>query len=122
VEHLQGKPALVCIWASWCEPCVHELTALNEHGGQFAAKGVVPVALSIDGLYDNRSGPVDAANLLNRVKYSLPAGMAGKGLLDKLQLVHDEVFDRHVPPGLPCSFLSGPPSPWPGGCCPSPRN
>jgi tetratricopeptide (TPR) repeat protein len=105
VEKLRGKPALLVLWTSWCPTCAAELKDLNERRGELAAKGVVALALSVDGLYDNRTGMADAAKLLDKVAYRLPAGMAGKAMLDILQLVHDEVFDRHPPLGLPCSFL-----------------
>ncbi len=105
LDQLRGRPALVCLWASWCQPCVAELAELNERRGDLEAKGLSVLALSVDGLYDKRSTPNDAAEMLNRLKFRLPAGRAGDGLLDKLQLVHDELFDRHLPFGLPCSFL-----------------
>ncbi len=105
LSHLQGKPALVCLWASWCEPCVAELRELSERRSELAAKGLTALALSLDGLYDKRSSPQDAAKLLDRLQFGLPAGTAGAGLLDTLQLVQDELFDRQLPLGLPCSFL-----------------
>jgi tetratricopeptide (TPR) repeat protein len=104
-DQLRGRPALICLWASWCEPCAAELGELNERSAELTARGLTVLALSVDGLYDKRTTLREAAELLDRLQFRLPAGVPGPSLLDKLQAVHDELFDRHSPFPLPCSFL-----------------
>lgn len=43
-----GKILVLNFWATWCAPCVQEIPSLNEFQKEFANKGVVVVAVSVD--------------------------------------------------------------------------
>jgi peroxiredoxin len=43
-----GKVLVLNFWATWCAPCVQEIPSLSEFQRQFANRGVVVVAVSID--------------------------------------------------------------------------
>lgn len=44
-----GKPVLVSFWATWCKPCVQELSAFNEEYADWAEEtGVKIIAISVD--------------------------------------------------------------------------
>jgi peroxiredoxin len=43
-----GKVLVLNFWATWCAPCVQEIPSLNEFQKEFANKGVVVVAVSVD--------------------------------------------------------------------------
>lgn len=43
-----GKVLVLNFWATWCAPCIQEIPSLNEFQKEFAQKGVVVVAVSID--------------------------------------------------------------------------
>jgi cytochrome c biogenesis protein CcmG, thiol:disulfide interchange protein DsbE len=44
-----GKPAIIVFWATWCRPCIKELTAISDLYGEWKEKtGVVIFAISID--------------------------------------------------------------------------
>jgi len=61
---LKGKPVLVNLWATWCQPCVHELPILVDLHERYAADGLRVVGVSLD---------VDLAVLERAVeKYRLP--------------------------------------------------
>lgn len=49
----EGKPMIISFWATWCKPCVKELTAIAENYADWQKEtGVKLVAISID---DSRS-------------------------------------------------------------------
>ncbi|MBP8992560.1 MAG: TlpA family protein disulfide reductase [Bacteroidales bacterium] len=44
-----GKPVLVCFWATWCKPCIKEFNAINEEYDDWVEEtGVKVIAISID--------------------------------------------------------------------------
>jgi len=48
-----GKPMVISFWATWCKPCIQELTAISEHYDEWQEEtGVKLIAISID---DTRS-------------------------------------------------------------------
>ncbi|NVO21550.1 MAG: TlpA family protein disulfide reductase [Bacteroidetes bacterium] len=50
-----GKPYIISFWATWCKPCVKELTAISEVYQDWQDEtGVKLIAVSID---DSRSSP-----------------------------------------------------------------
>src|SRR3954453_23723563 len=53
LSQLRGKVVLVDFWAQWCEPCKKELPQLDRLSKEYAAKGVVVLAVNIDKQRDN---------------------------------------------------------------------
>jgi cytochrome c biogenesis protein CcmG, thiol:disulfide interchange protein DsbE len=50
-----GKPIIISFWATWCKPCISELTTINEVYSDWQKEtGVKLIAVSID---DARSSP-----------------------------------------------------------------
>ena len=48
VEQLEGSPALLVSWATWCRECDEELAGLQEFAASPAADGVTIVAVNLD--------------------------------------------------------------------------
>lgn len=48
LDSLRGRVVLVDFWASWCEPCRHSFTWMNEMQDRFSEKGLTIVAINLD--------------------------------------------------------------------------
>lgn len=48
LQALRGSPVLLNVWATWCEPCRHELPILDEIRTRYAASGLRVVAANVD--------------------------------------------------------------------------
>ena len=48
VSQFGGKLLILNFWASWCQPCVEETPSLSAFAEQYANKGVVVLAVSVD--------------------------------------------------------------------------
>jgi thiol-disulfide isomerase/thioredoxin len=85
---LAGKPALLNVWGSWCEPCRTELPVL-------AAYAARPGAVPVYGI-DSRDDPRAALGLLTDLGVRLPMVSDPDGALRTA---------LDVPPALPISYL-----------------
>ena len=102
----RNRPLLVNLWASWCLPCARELTEFTSRSEELRAAGLDVLALSVDGLGDNPpTTSQDAQQLLAKLNFPFPSGMATVGLLDKLQILHNHIFALHRPLTVPTSLL-----------------
>ena len=97
---------LLNLWASWCRPCLGELKALAERDDELKAVGLDVLALSVDRLDTEKDIPLATSQqLLNNVGYTGPAGWATAATAEKLQMVLDHLFDRHISMSVPTSLL-----------------
>ena len=101
-----GKPLLVNLWASWCQPCLHELNSLKNNSQRLSNAGVEVLALSVDDLSSDKNSDMETAQaLLQQMKLPFRTGMATSELVDKLQMVHDHLFLPNQPLPVPTSVL-----------------
>lgn len=61
-----GKVRLVNFWASWCEPCRHELPALDAMRNQYKEQGFEIIGISVD------KEPENAKAFLDKIPVSYP--------------------------------------------------
>lgn len=87
-DELAGRPALLSLWATWCDTCMTELGALDRLSGKAAAQGAYVVAIS--------EGE-DAATVNTFVKTKQ---LTYAQLLDPSFAVADAIGSRRVPATL----------------------
>jgi len=100
-----GRLTLLNLWASWCAPCLAELSEFSQRHEELQAKGIDIVALSVDGLGDDRSSKEDAARLVSQRKFPFSMGYATSSLINDLQQLHNLHIPLHLQLPLPSSFL-----------------
>jgi peroxiredoxin len=66
----KGKVVLLNFWATWCEPCLEEMPALERLARTYRARGLVVVALSVD-----REGASVVRLYLERHRLTFPVGL-----------------------------------------------
>jgi thiol-disulfide isomerase/thioredoxin len=48
LHDFKGKPVIVNLWATWCEPCIKEMPSIDKLQNDYAAKGLVVLTLCED--------------------------------------------------------------------------
>jgi tetratricopeptide (TPR) repeat protein len=105
----EGPFLLVNLWASWCGPCRIELEELADHEAELREAGLDVLALSVDGLGDDRSDPERARALLSEIRFPFTSGRATQNLVQLFQALHNlHIRGRQAPLPVPSSFLVGP--------------
>ena len=100
-----GQPVLLNLWASWCRPCVAELTEIARNEQRLRAVGLEIIALTVDGLDGKPVDPNAARKIIESVAFPFVAARASKSLVDKLHLVHTTLFEKPAELPVPTSFL-----------------
>ena len=101
------RPILINLWATWCAPCIRELGELNARSADLERAGIDIVALCVDSVNEVSANmpPTSPSAVAKKLNLKYDVGIADHQLVDTLQMVHDLMFDIHVPLPLPCSFL-----------------
>ena len=102
-----GQPVLINLWATWCAPCLEELRDFGEHADALRSLGATVLALNVDHL-EVIGGAVSNANaedVLTRIGYHLPLGVARQENLGKIQVLIEYLCSRRTPLSIPSSFL-----------------
>jgi len=99
------QPTLIVLWASWCLPCWGELKELAQRESELQSAGVQVVALSVDGLGDDRSNPQTARKLCTQLKLPFTTGQAAADFVQLMTGYHQMLVavKRQLP--VPTSFL-----------------
>ena len=105
-EPTPGRPVAINIWATWCSPCIVELTEWAAHSKELTAAGLDVMAFNTDSLGSNSSDPpADPAAVLKKLGFLFPnARISGQGML-ALDFLQKGILDRWKPLPLPVTFL-----------------
>jgi tetratricopeptide (TPR) repeat protein len=98
-------PTLINLWASWCSPCLQELSDFTSDAQRIRDAGVRVISLNIDQLASQQASATDGAALLQRLNYPHASGTIESGEMSMLQELHDQFFFLKRPLPLPASFL-----------------
>lgn len=96
---------LVNLWASYCLPCVEELTEWGHEAEEFRKRGIEVVALNTDGVMDTEGAHERALKTIERIKFSLPWAEADPLTVRNLDGFTNAVLDLWIPLPVPSSFL-----------------
>ena len=100
-----GRPTLVNLWASWCQPCMKELHEFKTRFAELNNAGIDVYAFSVDGLNGDKSTQSAARHVIDELQPNFFMGHATAGLLTTLQSFHDRQIPMRRPLPLPTSFL-----------------
>jgi tetratricopeptide (TPR) repeat protein len=100
-----GKPTLIILWASWCEPCQKELIEFTGREKDLRAAGLNVFALASDGLGEDDSTPAAAAEFCKARIIPFETGRATAYLAQLLTAYHHQLVCLTRPLPVPSSFL-----------------
>lgn len=63
LSSLRGKPVVLNMWASWCEPCRDEAPLLNGLNAQYEKRGVVMLGVNVQDITEDARRFASANNL-----------------------------------------------------------
>ena len=104
IRPTKGQALLINFWASWCQPCLHELQMLGAAEEQIRSSGLDILALSVDGLNGEPLNADQAANILDTAHFHFRSGRANVQLVDQLKMLNVLKTEHHTLP-LPFSVL-----------------
>jgi thiol-disulfide isomerase/thioredoxin len=102
-----GKPVLINLWATWCAPCLEELSVLGKQSEALRSHDATVLALNVDSLAVDR-GAAPKANpesVLSQIGYDMPHGIARQDGLAKIEVLIEFLTSRRTPLSIPSSFL-----------------
>jgi tetratricopeptide (TPR) repeat protein len=104
--NVAGRPLLITLWASWCQPCLVELHDMATEAESLRQAGLDVLALSVDGLDSSQpTTDADARAALERLAFPFASGMATRDMLDKLSVVESIVFNYEAGLAVPTAYL-----------------
>ena len=96
-------PLVLNLWASWCAPCVAELSEWSEARDKFKQAGLEVVALNTDAL--GREDATAAAELLQKIDFPYASFPASESTVQGLNALQQAVLDRWKALPVPSTFL-----------------
>jgi len=105
VDFADSEMTLVNLWASWCAPCLTELTEFTRREKDLRDAGITVLPLSVDGLGDTRSDAEAAQRMMKRIGFPFPHARATRGLLARVEMVLQQIFYLSLPLPVPTSLL-----------------
>ncbi|MEM7313448.1 MAG: ASPIC/UnbV domain-containing protein, partial [Planctomycetota bacterium] len=100
------QPVLLNLWASWCQPCLKEMSEWKEHAGKFQSAGLQVYCLSMDEVDQNdTSSKADSRKLIEKLDLPFNVGVVNRELYQRLEQSLNWPFRRRIPVAVPTSLL-----------------
>ncbi len=101
----EGAPTIVNLWASWCQPCLAELSEFAEREADIKKANLKVISLSVDQAGDQPISTTELAAIVEQLKFPFSWGIVNASTLEQLQQLHDQFFFQRQTLPLPTSFL-----------------
>jgi len=107
VEYKRGGKGLflVNLWASYCGPCIEELTEWAGAASKFRARGIEVVALNTDGVQAGKDARKHALAAIKATGFPFPWAEATALTVRTLDILSSAALDLWTPLPVPSSFL-----------------
>lgn len=102
-----AQPTLLLLWASWCAPCLREMSELAAQAAELKAKRVRVLALSVDAASANANADniADAKRAMGAMQWPFEAGVTSDVTLRALARIESKSLYQERPLPLPTSYL-----------------
>jgi len=100
-----ARGRVINLWASWCRPCLAELTEWTEQAEKLRQARLDVVALCVDRLDETAGDPQRARQSLRRLEFPFATDWATTQSVGRLDLFQRAMLDRWQPLSVPCTFL-----------------
>ena len=101
-----GRRRLIVLWATWCLPCLQELTQLNENQDALADQGLDIMLLNLDDIGKPSAGRLTTVQrMLRRQKWTLNGGLATTSVMEIADAAREAILGRQWTWSIPSSIL-----------------
>ena len=99
------KPLLVNLWATWCAPCIREMSEWTAHRDRLAEAGLDIVSVSVDDAADPADRLAKVKASLQKIGYPFRSAFPSDPLIERLETLQRSFIGRQSPLPIPSSFL-----------------
>jgi tetratricopeptide (TPR) repeat protein len=103
------RPLLINLWASWCAPCVKELTDFTSAHRELKAHDLDILALTVDGVRDLDSAALaNSKKLIQQLEFPFDSGLVTFDFGEKLRILQRPFIENDDEAVFPTSVLVEP--------------
>jgi len=105
LEH-SGRPKLINLWATWCQPCIQELGEWKANAEQLGKGNIDVIAINVDEPNDDRDEQKkQIRSMFAAMQLPFDGGIGTASLVNQFDVVQRSILRRQQPMPVPCSFL-----------------